>query len=56
MGIFGSGKKDPAGGSRDPVGNNPTGRERKSSAGRRRKADAKTEKDLGGSKWGKKKS
>lgn len=43
MGIFsksGGGAKDP----RDQVGQNPTGRERKSSAGKRRQAAAREEK------------
>ena len=45
MGIFsrnGGGAKDP----RDPVGQNPTGRARKSSAGRRRQAERRLERDL----------
>ena len=49
MGIFGKGK-DP----RDPVGKNPTGRERRSSAGKRRQAERKLDKDLDGTKYGKK--
>jgi len=45
VGIFsrnGGGAKDP----RDPVGQNPTGRARKSSAGRRRQAQNRLERDL----------
>ena len=42
--------KDP----RDPVGQNPTGNPRKSSAGKRRQEERKLEKDLKNSKWGKK--
>ena len=45
------GAKDP----RDPVGQNPTGRARKSSAGSRRKAARKADSDLKGTKWEKKK-
>jgi hypothetical protein len=47
----GQGSKDP----RDPVGNNPTGRARKSSAGRRGKAERKLDKDLKGTEFDKKK-
>jgi len=47
----GQGAKDP----RDPVGNNPTGNARKSSAGRRGKAERKLEKDLKGTEFEKKK-
>jgi hypothetical protein len=39
---------------RDPVGQNPTGRPRRSSAGSRRKAEQKMERDLGGTRWGRK--
>lgn len=45
------GAKDP----RDPVGNNPTGRARKSSAGRRGKAERRLDKDLKGTKFDKNK-
>ena len=38
-------------GGQDKVGKNPTGRERKSSAGKRRQKDGKT---FGGTKWAKK--
>lgn len=48
MGLF-SGGKDP----RDPVGNNPTGRARKSSSGKRRQAERKLDKDLKGSEFDK---
>lgn len=52
MGFFsnkgkGDGPQDP----RDPVGKNPTGRARKSSAGSRRKAEKKLDKDLEGTQW-----
>ena len=56
MGIFKK-KPDPApsgGDPRDPVGQNPTERPRRSSAGKRRQAAAKAEKDLKGTRWGKK--
>lgn len=43
--------KDP----RDKVGKNPTGRERKSSAGKRRQEERKADRDLNGTRWGKKK-
>lgn len=43
--------KDP----RDKAEGNPTGRERKSSAGKRRQAERKADKDLEGTRWGKKK-
>jgi hypothetical protein len=46
----GQGAKDP----RDQVGQNPTGRERKSSARSRGKASRKADKDLKGTRWGKK--
>jgi len=36
---------------RDMVGQNPTGRARRSSAGQRRKADRRLDRDLRGSKW-----
>ena len=50
MGIFSRGGQDP----RDKVGQNPTGRERKSSAGKRRQSERKSDKDLKGSEWEKK--
>lgn len=40
---------------RDRVGQNPTGRERKSSAGKRRKEVRKMDRGLDGTRWGKKK-
>ena len=43
--------KDP----RDKVGKNPTGRERKSSAGKRRQEERKSDRDLNGTRWGKRK-
>lgn len=43
--------KDP----RDPVGQNPTGRPRKASAGQRAKAERKSDRDLQGTRWEKKK-
>lgn len=51
MGIFSKKPKDEDGGS-DNVGQNPTSRARKSSAGKRRQKDAKTFK---GTQWDKKK-
>lgn len=36
---------------RDMVGQNPTGRPRRSSAGQRRKADRRLERDLRGTRW-----
>lgn len=48
MGVFGGGgAKDP----RDQVGRNPTGRERRSSAGRRGKAARRLERDLKDTEW-----
>lgn len=47
MKIFGGGAKDP----RDQIGRNPTGRERKSSAGRRAKAARRRERDLKGTEY-----
>lgn len=44
------GPKDP----RDPVGQNPTGRPRKSSAGERRQEATKLERELSGTRWGRK--
>lgn len=43
----GTGAQDP----RNMIGQNPTGRERKSSAGKRRQAANKLEKDLRGTEW-----
>lgn len=43
--------KDP----RDKVGDNPTGRERKPSAGKRRQAERKMDRDAEGTRWGRKK-
>ena len=43
--------KDP----RDPVGNNPTGRARKSSRRTRGKAARRMDRDLSGTRWGKNK-
>jgi hypothetical protein len=51
--VFGGKKKDEQD-PRDRVGKNPTERERKSSAGSRRKAARKADKDLKGTKWEKK--
>jgi hypothetical protein len=45
MGIFTRGPKD----QRDQVGQNPTGRARKSSAGKRRQEENRLERDLQGS-------
>ncbi|AZF95849.1 hypothetical protein SEA_OLICIOUS_62 [Streptomyces phage Olicious] len=39
---------------RDKVGQNPTGRPTKSSAGKRRQVQRKVDKDLEGSRWDKK--
>lgn len=39
---------------RDKVGKNPTGRPTKSSAGKRRQVQRKVDKDLEGTRWGKK--
>ena len=50
MGIFSKKPKEDDGGS-DKVGQNPTGRARKSSAGKRRQKESKTFK---GTKWEKK--
>lgn len=50
MGLFGKKPKEDDGGS-DKVGQNPTGRERRSSAGKRRQKDQKT---FGGTKYDKK--
>lgn len=51
MGIFkrssNDGPKDP----RDTIGQNPTGRARKSSAGKRRQAQGRMERDLEGTEW-----
>lgn len=52
MGFFK--KKEPAKDPRDMVGQNPTGRERKSSSRARRKAARKADKDLKGTPWEKK--
>lgn len=54
--IFGRKKPDDnsGGGTQDPVGKNPTENPRRSSAGKRRQKDSKLDKDLGGTKWGKK--
>lgn len=49
--IFGRKKPEDGGGNQDPVGQNPTGKARKSSAGKRRQKDSKLDKDLGGTKW-----
>jgi len=38
---------------RDMIGQNPTGRERKSSAGQRRKAERKMDRDLSGTPYDK---
>lgn len=51
MGLFSRGAEDP----RDKVGQNPTGRERKSSAGKRRQEERKADKDLEGTRWERKK-
>lgn len=45
------GSKGNGGETRDMVGKNPTGRERKSSAGSRRKAANKLDRDLKGTDW-----
>lgn len=48
MGLF---SRKPAEDPRDTVGNNPTGRARKSSARARRKASRRVERDLKGTQW-----
>lgn len=44
-------QNEPEDDGRDMVGQNPTGRERRSSAGQRRKADRRLDRDLRGTRW-----
>lgn len=46
----GEGPSEPDDDGQDMIGNNPTGRKRRSSAGQRRKRDRRL---FGGTKWGK---